>query len=231
MVTVSTTITYYWTQWGVSSVELSWGLWDMTPIKLWVQQVFSECYLLPLLATLQNASEKISTMTGPLKKQQPGGGFQIVATQIKSRASLQIGQHFVLFICALGSPHGPFPLYDSIHLCSRIPQCWKDSISETSSVPASLRAQKPSNSVRQERERDFSVKFVLTKSLLFFSLCGILHLPKINFLHLYSILNIWFCYETANRSICIIKVPEYFIALGFWFWSGPRAKANDTQTE
>lgn len=94
-----------------------------------------------------------------------------------------------------------------------------------------------SNRVSKERERNFSVKSVLMKYLLLLSLCGIFPLPEISLLHLKSIFNILFCYETANRPIYIIKLPEYFIALGFLFihlflfWSGPRKKTNYTQTE
>lgn len=152
---------------------------------------------------------------------------------------LNLGLHHklgitLLFISALGSPHGPCPLCDTMTLCSRIPRCCLRLHQETRSVPVGPQAQKPRNSVSKERERNFGVKCLLMKQLLLLSLHGMFPLTKISFPHLQSILNILFCYETANSPIYVIKLPEYcfgfFVCLLFLFWSGSRAKTNDTQT-
>lgn len=98
-----------------------------------------------------------------------------------------------------------------------------------------LRSLRPGtgNSRSPERERLFGAQSVPVKCLLSLSLCGTFPFPRISFYHLYSLFNILFCYKTANRPIYIIKLPEYFIALGFSFGfeSGPRTKINDTQSE
>lgn len=85
-----------------------------------------------------------------------------------------------------------------------------------------------SNGGSTERERHFSAQSVLMKCLPSLSLCGIFPLTSISFHHLYSVFNILLCYKTANRPIYIIKLPEYFIALGFlfafWLWFSVRAQ-------
>lgn len=128
----------------------------------------------------------------------------------------------VLFMVALDSPRGPFHLWVSVSLCSKIPQCCRKScVSKNSFMPAFLQATHPTTSVRKERKRNLSFTCVLMKYLLSLSLCSTVPLMKISFLHLHSFLNILFCYETA-RWIYIIKFPKYFIALVFCFlfWCG-----------
>lgn len=79
------------------------------------------------------------------------------------------------------------------------------------------RSRHPTTLVGKERERKFSFTCILMKYLLLLSLCVMVPLMKLSFLHLSSFLNILFCYETARRWIYIIKLPKYFIALVFCF--------------